>query len=106
MKYDKLGKDARKTIVVQFLDSVSSGRGLSNIGMEYIVRFGCPRAEFGSRVTARIKNAIAIAIALAAAKGDVFLLRTSLKPWPRMAISFQLLVTHWMRTVYTTEVQF
>ena len=31
MEYDKLGKDARKTTIVQFLDSVNGGRGLSNI---------------------------------------------------------------------------
>ena len=39
MEYEKIGKDARKTIIIQFLDSVNGGRGLSNIGREYIDRF-------------------------------------------------------------------
>ena len=41
MRYDKLEKEARKTIITRFLESVDGGRGLSGIGTEYVDRFAC-----------------------------------------------------------------
>ena len=41
MSYDKLEKEARKTIITHFLQSVNNGRGLSEIGTEFVERFAC-----------------------------------------------------------------
>ena len=41
MRYDKLEKETRKTIVSRFLETTNDGRGLSDIGTEYGDRFAC-----------------------------------------------------------------
>ena len=41
MRYDKLEKEARKTIFNRFLETTNGGRGLSDIGAEYVDRFAC-----------------------------------------------------------------
>jgi hypothetical protein len=41
MKYEKLDKDTRKTVITRFLERTYDGRGLLNIGMEFIDRFAC-----------------------------------------------------------------
>ena len=41
MSYDKLEKEARKTIITRFLQSVNNDRGLSEIGTEFVERFAC-----------------------------------------------------------------
>ena len=41
MRYDKLEKGARKTIFNRFLETTNGGRGLSDIGAEYVDRFAC-----------------------------------------------------------------
>ena len=83
MNYEKLDKDARKTVITRFLERTNDGQGLSNIGTEYVDRFACVSLN-GRQVSClceradiwltsgdfQIKNTIAIATALAAAKGD------------------------------------
>jgi hypothetical protein len=84
VKYEKLDKGARKTVITRFLKRANDGRGLSNIGTEYIDRFACVllNGRQVSRLCERAdlwptsgdfqtKNSIAIATALAAAKGDM-----------------------------------
>ncbi len=84
LKYEKLEKAVRKTIITHFLKRVTGDQGLSNIGTEYIGRFPCVslngrqvspyilgRQNAGSRVF-KIKNTIAIATALASAKSEDF----------------------------------
>ena len=39
MRYDKLEKEARKTIFSRILETTNGGRGLSDIGTEYVDRF-------------------------------------------------------------------
>ena len=41
MRYDKLEKEARKTIFNRFLENTNGGRGLSDTGTEYVDRFAC-----------------------------------------------------------------
>jgi len=41
VKYEKLDKGARKTVITRFLKRANDGRGLSNISTEYIDRFAC-----------------------------------------------------------------
>jgi hypothetical protein len=41
MNYEKLDKDARKTVITRFLERTNDGQGLSNIGTEYTDRFAC-----------------------------------------------------------------
>ena len=41
MSYNKLEKEARKTIITRFLQCVNNGQGLSEIGTEYVERFAC-----------------------------------------------------------------
>jgi hypothetical protein len=85
MKYEKLDKDTRKTVITRFLERINDGRGLSNIGTEYIDRFACVLlncrqvsglCERGDLwLTSggfQIKNTVAIATALATADGDMF----------------------------------
>ena len=82
MKYEKLKKAARETIITHFLESVNGGQGLSNVGTEYVGRFACVPLN-GRQVShpplkeqniclhgIKIKNTIAIATALAAAKSE------------------------------------
>ena len=39
MRYDKLEKETRETIIIRFLESIDGRRGLSNVGIEYVKRF-------------------------------------------------------------------
>ena len=41
MSYNKLEKEARKTIITRFLQCVNNGQGLSEIGTGYVERFAC-----------------------------------------------------------------
>jgi hypothetical protein len=41
MKYEKLEKAARETIITHFLGSINGGQALSNVGTEYLGRFAC-----------------------------------------------------------------
>ena len=84
IRYDKLERVARKTIITRFLQSINGGRRLLDTGAEYVDRFACvslngrqvsflyPRAEDWLTDNVKVKNTIAIAIALANAKDEVF----------------------------------
>lgn len=85
MKYEKLNKEIRKTVITRFLERINNGRELSNIGTKYMDCFACLLLN-GRQVSRRcerrdfwltsgdlqIKNTIAIATALTTSKGDIF----------------------------------
>ena len=47
MRYDKLKKKVRETIIIRFLESIDGRRGLSNIRTKYVKRFA--RISLNSR---------------------------------------------------------
>lgn len=106
VKYEKLDKGARKTVITRFLKRANDGRGLSNIGTEYIDRFACvllndrqvsrlcKQADLWPQVvTSRSRIASPSPLHWRLRKAICVPLLTFLKLWQQMAISFRRRVT-------------
>lgn len=116
MKYEKLDKIARDTIITRFLESINDGQGSSNLGMGYIDRFasvllnGRQVSRLSSRVkiwlmmSLRSRTPLPLPLRWRMRKVRSFHLRTSHKLWRQTAISLRNPARHWTMRVSTTEV--